>query len=72
VSKPAALTVTVSQAAHMLGVSRSAGYDAARRGELPTIRIGRRLVVPRRALERMLEGNPEVSARTSPPLAVVK
>jgi hypothetical protein len=30
----------------ILGLSRQGSYDAARRGEIPTIRLGRRLVVP--------------------------
>jgi hypothetical protein len=36
------------------GLSRGASYEAARRGELPVIRIGRLLRVPVIALERML------------------
>jgi hypothetical protein len=36
-------------------LSRNASYDAAARGEIPTIRIGRLLRVPVRALERMLD-----------------
>ena len=47
-------TVTVEEAAQVLGISRSTAYEAVRRGELPVIRIGRRYVVPRLALERML------------------
>lgn len=39
-------TITVEQAAELLGVSRSSGYRAAAVGEIPTIRIGRRLLVP--------------------------
>jgi hypothetical protein len=37
------------------GLSRNAAYDAAKRGDLPTIKIGRLLRVPVRALERMLD-----------------
>jgi hypothetical protein len=37
------------------GLSRNASYTAARRGEIPTIRIGRLLRVPVVALERKLE-----------------
>ena len=48
-------TVTVPQAGEMLGISRNGSYEAARRGEIPTIRLGRRLVVPLAALRRMLE-----------------
>ena len=36
-------------------VGRSASYEAARRGEIPTVRIGRKLFVPVVAIERMLE-----------------
>lgn len=43
---PEPATMTVSAAAALLGISRSAGYRAADRGELPTIRVGRRLLVP--------------------------
>jgi excisionase family DNA binding protein len=49
--------VTVNEAALMLRISRGAAYEAAKRKELPTIRIGRRLLVPLAALERMLAGN---------------
>jgi len=49
-------TFTVEEAAGILGLSRWAGYEAARSGELPTIRIRRRLIVPRVALERLLGG----------------
>ena len=35
-------------------IGRSAAYEAARRGEIPTIRIGRKLLVPVAAIERML------------------
>jgi excisionase family DNA binding protein len=43
-------TITIEQAAQLLGLGRSAAYDAARRGEFPTRRLGRRLVVPVPAL----------------------
>ena len=48
------MTYTVEEAARLLGVSRGVGYEAARRGELPTIKLGRRLLVPKAVLERML------------------
>jgi len=41
-------------AGEILGLSRQSTYGAARRGEIPTIRIGRRLVVPTARLRRML------------------
>jgi excisionase family DNA binding protein len=43
-------TITIEQAAQLLGLGRTAAYDAARRGEFPTRRLGRRLVVPVPAL----------------------
>jgi excisionase family DNA binding protein len=47
-------TMTVEEAGKELGISRNTAYQAARAGEIPTIRIGRRLLVPRIALERVL------------------
>ncbi len=47
-------TVTVEEAARLLGIGRTSAYLAVRRGDLPVLRIGRRYVVPRVALERML------------------
>jgi excisionase family DNA binding protein len=47
-------TIQVEDAAAILGVSRSSGYEAARTGQIPTLRIGRRMVVPVAALRRML------------------
>jgi len=48
--------VTLSEAASILRISRGSAYEAAKRREIPTIRIGRRLLVPLAALERMLAG----------------
>jgi len=42
--------------AKLLGVGRNQAYDAARRGQIPVLKIGRRLLVPRAALDRMLNG----------------
>ncbi len=47
--------LTVADAGRFLGIGRSAAYDAAKRGELATIRIGRRLLVPTAALRRMAQ-----------------
>jgi len=43
-------TISVEQAAKILGVGRTAAYEAARRGEFPTRKLGRRVVVPVPAL----------------------
>lgn len=48
------LTFSVGEAAHLLGISRGLAYEQVRLGKLPVIRFGRRLLVPRVALERML------------------
>ncbi len=48
-------TLTVDETASALGISRNAAYEGVRRGEIPSIKVGRRLLVPRAALERMLE-----------------
>ena len=50
------LTVSIPEAGKLLGYSRNTAYDAARRGELPTIRLGRKIRVPKAALQRLLDG----------------
>jgi len=49
------LTLTVTEAAELLGISRALAYELVGRGELPALRLGRRLVVPRKALEALVE-----------------
>jgi excisionase family DNA binding protein len=57
------LTLTVPEAGkRYFGLSRNAAYDAAARGEIPTIRIGRLLRVPVRAMEQMLDRASEPTA----------
>jgi excisionase family DNA binding protein len=46
--------LTVEEAAVILRLSRGTAYEAVRRGDIPTIRIGRRLLVPRARLMAML------------------
>ena len=47
-------TLTVEEAAALLDIGRNSAYQAVASGQLPVIRIGRRLLVPRAALERLL------------------
>jgi excisionase family DNA binding protein len=47
-------TMSVEDAGRLCGLGRSAAYEAARRGELPTIHFGRRVVVPTAALRKLL------------------
>ena len=49
-------TATVIEAARRLGIGRNQAYEAVRRGEIPVIRIGKRLLVPVAVLDRMLKG----------------
>ena len=51
-------TISVEAAANLIGISRQAAYDAANRGEIPVIRIGRRIRVKARPLFAMLSGDP--------------
>lgn len=53
------LTVTVEEAARLLGVSRAFAYELVARKELPSVRLGRRVIIPRRALERLLDVEPK-------------
>lgn len=57
------LALSVEEAGALLGISRDLAYDLVARGELPLVRLGRRLVVPRRALEEAL-GRPAEAGRT--------
>ena len=54
---PQRQTYTIEETAKILGLGRSSAYAAAARGEIPTLRIGRKLLVSRKALERLLAGN---------------
>ncbi len=56
-NSPKSLTLTVPEVAKVLGISRNSAYVLAKQGTIPTLRLGRRIVVPRPALERMLRGN---------------
>jgi excisionase family DNA binding protein len=51
------LVFTVEEAAQLLGISRSFAYEAVQRGEIPSMRIGRRILVPKAALQRFLNAD---------------
>jgi excisionase family DNA binding protein len=44
------ITLTVEETASLLGLGRTATYEAARRGQIPSRRLGRRVVIPVPAL----------------------
>ena len=50
------LAYTVSEAAEQLGIGRTHAYALAKAGKLPTVTLGRRVVVPRSRLDAMLAG----------------
>ncbi|MCH8014421.1 MAG: helix-turn-helix domain-containing protein [Candidatus Dadabacteria bacterium] len=51
-------TYSIPEVAKVLGIGRTAAYEAARTGEIPTIRIGKRILVPVAALERLRAHRP--------------
>jgi excisionase family DNA binding protein len=51
------LVVTVQEAANLLGISRGLAYQLVREGVVPSIRLGRRLVIPRRPLIELVQGD---------------
>jgi len=50
------LTLTVKETAQILGLSRNSTYQGISTGEIPHIKIGKRILVPKIALERFLNG----------------
>jgi excisionase family DNA binding protein len=57
VDRPERLVLSVPEAAGMLGISRRLAYELVARGELPALRLGGRIVILRRPLERLLDGD---------------
>ena len=53
------LTYNVKEAAKLLGLSRNSAYQACLKGEIPHLKIGKRILIPRVQLERLLLGNDE-------------
>jgi excisionase family DNA binding protein len=49
-------TYTVAEASRILGMGRNQAYEAVERGEIPSIRIGKRWFVLKEALDRILAG----------------
>lgn len=63
-------TMSVSEAALRLGISRAHAYRMVAAGELPSLRLGRRTVVPVVALRRLLEGGGEICHRDGASVSV--
>jgi excisionase family DNA binding protein len=60
------LTLTVEEAGELLGISRALAYEMSRTGRLPTVRCGNRIVVPKKAIETMLQRSVRSIVRTRP------
>lgn len=62
--------LTVSEAAELLRLGRTRCYEAINAGEIPVLRFGRRISIPREGLRLMLAGEwkPNAAERPRPPL----
>ena len=58
------VVLTVIEAARLLGISRGLAYEAVRLGQIPSVRVGRRILIPRAQLERMLGESDDPQAVT--------
>ncbi len=54
-ANPTADVLTVEETARYLRLSRGSTYAAIKRGDIPTVRIGRRILIPKAALVALLE-----------------
>ena len=59
------LTITVEEAGEILGISRALAYEMARTGKLPALRFGKRFVIPRKAIENLLEQTEKTDPQAS-------
>ena len=64
-TRPNPATMTVTQTAAMLGISRSSAYECVRRGVIPSLRLGRRIVVPTTAIEALLDSAADSTTRNT-------
>ncbi len=48
-------TYTVTEVAKILGIGRNTAYEVCRNGEIPTIRVGGRILIPRAVIDDLLE-----------------
>jgi len=50
-------TLTIEEMSLTLGIGRNSAYEAVKRGDIPSIRIGRRILIPTKALDNLLASN---------------
>lgn len=55
---PERKTMTVEEFAYTVGIGKNNAYQLVREGRIPSVRLGRRLVIPANAFELMLEQKP--------------
>jgi excisionase family DNA binding protein len=55
------LTYTVEETAELLGCGRAAAYQAVKTGDIPSVRLGRRILVPRARLMALLGERSDLS-----------
>ena len=61
-ASPRRIVLTVPEVAAELQIPASTVYDLIRRGEIPSVRVGRRIRVPKRRLEDWINGRHEAAA----------
>ncbi len=66
---PTKLTFTVPEAAALLGISRTTTYECVRRGEIPSLTLGRRILITRVQLEQLLGPLPLATTSSTPATA---
>ncbi len=54
------LVLSVEDAAALLGISRTLAYELVHRGELPYLRLGRRIVIPRARIHDLIEASTHI------------
>jgi excisionase family DNA binding protein len=64
-------TYNIDEVARILGIGRNQAYEAVRAGQIPSIRIGKRLLVPRTALDRLLD-RANTAASPNPPVEAAR
>ena len=47
--------ITIKEMSTILGIGRNTAYEAVKKGEIPSVKVGRRILVPSKALDRWLE-----------------
>jgi excisionase family DNA binding protein len=58
--KDEAMTLSVEHAARLIGISRTTAYRMVQSGELPAVRVGRRVLILKKPLMEMLEAEEHV------------